>query len=352
LIQRFATVKSPLIVFLLIGIIFNIIFFNTNNFDSQRIYGHFFSADETASLVAVVDQVQVELELVMENLANNNVSLAQDHAIKAASLLSPKIMAEISEDQQIGRHLTIALKQLQNISSSSASQRQMASQLTNNINDWLDKATNARIVQEQTGDSSNILERGLDFLMGTSPGGGEPLDNGEDRNGSIQPLAFAELVDGILVNYGNAYGVRIDLTNMSNIVMIADKDNSSSMVMNDVITDHNNSRIDNRTVHTMNISKPMPDMDSEINSNYSLADISDYQSAEALSAKAMEIFNTKLKYMTTNTNYTVSFVSNLENGLTQLNTSIRNKASPTDIMKIVHSQIHPNLLLIFNLELR
>ena len=37
-------------------------------------------------------------------------------------------------------------------------------------------------------------------------------------------------------------------------------------------------------------------------------------------------------------------ITNLQNSVTQLNSSIRNKASPIDIMMIVHTQIHPNLL--------
>jgi hypothetical protein len=46
------------------------------------------------------------------------------------------------------------------------------------------------------------------------------------------------------------------------------------------------------------------------------------------------------------------FVSNLEEGLTQLNDLIKNKASPMDIMMIVQTQIHPILLEAFNLQLR
>jgi hypothetical protein len=50
-------------------------------------------------------------------------------------------------------------------------------------------------------------------------------------------LAFADLVDSVLVNYGNAYAVDFDMTNMSNMVMM--EGDSSSMAMdnpaNDVI---------------------------------------------------------------------------------------------------------------------
>jgi len=51
-------------------------------------------------------------------------------------------------------------------------------------------------------------------------------------------------------------------------------------------------------------------------------------------------------------NNKVVFVNNLEKGLVHLNNSIANKVSPIEIMMIVHTEIHPNLLEAFNLELR
>jgi hypothetical protein len=87
-----------------------------------------------------------------------------------------------------------------------------------------------------------------------------------------------------------------------------------------------------------------------MDNNYSLVNMTDYQSAQALAAKALEIFNTELRLIVP-TNET-GFVSNLDEGLTQLNDLIRNKASPMDIMMIVHTQIHPSLLEAFNLQLR
>ena len=74
---------DPLLVLLFIGIIFSIFFFSTtNNFINQKVYGHIFSTDETASFVAFANQLQIESELVQTNLANNNISLAQKHANK------------------------------------------------------------------------------------------------------------------------------------------------------------------------------------------------------------------------------------------------------------------------------
>ena len=100
----------------------------------------------------------------------------------------------------------------------------------------------------------------------------------------------------------------------------------------------------------MSSSSSSIDMDNKTDRDYSLVDITDYQSAQALATKAHKIFSTELKPMAPNNSST--FITNLENGLTDLNDSIQRKASPMDIMMIVHTQIHPNLLEAFNLGLR
>ena len=88
----------------------------------------------------------------------------------------------------------------------------------------------------------------------------------------------------------------------------------------------------------------------EMNRDYSLVNMSNYQSAQALSTKALEAYNTELKPIISGS--ATAFTTNLENALTQLNDAIRNKASPMDIMMIEHMQVHPNLLQTFGLGLQ
>jgi hypothetical protein len=341
------------LVLLVIGIIFCIVFSsNTNNFLIQRVYSHMFTTDETASFLAFADQLQVESELVQTNLVNNNLSLAQKHANKAAALLTPSIVVEIAEkNQKVADDLTSAVNDLQKISSSSEKQRQMVKQRVSDINSTLGEAVNLRIEQGQGGGSSNFLEKGIEFLRGIfGGGGGKEADDKVDRNETTQPLAFADLVDSILINYGNAYAVDFDMTNMSNMAKMGGN-SSSSMTMVGMADDGNNSNNSNMNMNSMNMSSStMMNMDSKTNRDYVLVDITDYQSAQALASKAQEIFNTKLKHMASGN--TSAFITNLENGLTQLSNSIRSKAYPMDIMMIVHTQIHPNLLEAFNLKLR
>lgn len=305
---------------ILLSIVLGSINMNNDNNSFLNAFGHTFSPNESASFLSFVDQIQVESELVRTNLANDSTSLAQEHAKKAGSLLTSNITAEIAEEnQRVANELTRAINDLQDIS---LSPQQVGSvdQLVNDIDGILGEAKSTRIEQADL------------------------------ENATIQALAFADLVNSILENYGNAYAVDFDMTNMSNMVMNGQDNNNMSTNGRD-----NDS---NKEMNSMNISTSSivvgkdvgggEGSESGINSS-SLANMTDFQSAQALAAKALEIFKVKLKPMAPN-NSSVS-LTNLENGLSKLNDSIRNKGSPMDIMMIVHTQIHPNILQAFSLRL-
>lgn len=350
MIQTF-TLKGKLVV-LLLGVFFNMMLFNTDNFYSIKLHGHLFTTNETATFVAILDQMQTELKLVVANLENNNVSLAQNHASKAASLLSPRILVEIAEDNPgLASDVRRAVIQLQNVTSSSESQQKSIRELVNDLNKRLEEDAMVRIAQLPPS-SSNFLEA-LKSLGSIFSGNNEELD----QDTKLQALAFANVIDGVLINYGNAYRVGFDMTNMSNMVMIGNNSSPGTMVMNNPATGNDSGTSNmNMNMQSMNTSSNTMNMmqhGSEMKTGYSLVNMSDYQSAQALATKAFEIFNTKLKLTTMNNNKNVTpFITNLENGLTNLNNLIGKKASPLDIMMIVHSEIHPNLLEAFELELR
>jgi hypothetical protein len=149
------------------------------------------------------------------------------------------------------------------------------------------------------------------------------------------------------------------MTNMSNMVMNGQSNNNmSTMTMSNMDTNGNDND-SNKEMNSMNMSSSSTvvgmdvgegeESESGINSSSSLVNLTDYQSAQALAAKALEIFNTELRPIAPNNSS--ALLTNLENGLTDLNASIRNKASSMDIMMIVHTQIHPNILQAFNLRM-
>ena len=296
---------------------------NTNHSNlhlTQTAYGHNFTPNESAPFLAFVEQLQTESELVQMNLANNNISLAQQHANNAVVLLTPNITREIAEqNQRVANDLTMAINDLQDIISSSSQQPQqqlLIDQLVSNIDAILCEVVTTRIEQEQR------------------------------DNATILALAFADLVDSILANYGNAYAVDFDMTNMSNMVMTGST--KDSLTMDNMIASEGNNNI--MSMESMDNSSTTKDGDEEISRNNSLVNVSNYQSAHALSNKALETYNTELKPIISGG--TTAFATNLENALTQLNDAIRNKSSPMDIMMIVHMQVHPNLLQTFGLGLQ
>ena len=330
------------------------LFTNIDDFYNAKVYGHQFTPNETATFVGIIGQMQAELGLVPANLANNNVSLAQNHANEAASLLTPRILVEIAEDNpRLAGDLRNAMIQLQSISSSSESQVKSVSQLVNDLNKRLGEDADVRMAQVQP-TSSNPLEGAMKVLGNLFGGSNTEV---KDQDTKLDALALANVIDGVLTNYGNAYHVGFDMTNMSNMVMIGNNNSPNSMVMNSPIAGNNSGTSNmNMNMQSMNASSnttTMTEQDIEMNMGYSLVNMSDYQSAQALAAKASEIFNTKVKDTTMSNNKNITaFVTNLDKGLTQLNDSISKKASPLDVMMIVHTQIHPNLLEAYNLQLR
>ena len=78
----------------------------------------------------------------------------------------------------------------------------------------------------------------------------------------------------VLINYGNAYRVGFDMTNMSNMVMIGNNSSPSSMVMNNPVSGNNSGTSNmNMNMHSMNTSSntmTMTEHGGEMNMGYSL----------------------------------------------------------------------------------
>lgn len=288
-------------------------------FNTHTILGHNFSPDESASFLALVNTLKAEAQMVQQNLATNNMSLASDHANKALALMTDDVNKEIAEkNQRLSDDLNTVLVLLKT-STESAHGNKTASDtdlLVNDIDDILDEIVTARIDPDQL------------------------------NNSTIQVLAVVELLDEVLRNYGDAFAVGYDMTNMS--MMTMDGNNNT------------NNSSENSSIHsmsTMNMgggdgsdNMSMEDMS---NSNDILINTTDYQTAQALAMKVQELFdnqimNSSLSEGSQTANQTIN---NVSAALEDLVTSIDGKASPMDIMTIVHTRIHPNLMTAFGLQL-
>jgi hypothetical protein len=143
------------------------------------------------------------------------------------------------------------------------------------------------------------------------------IDKDQLNNSTIQGLTLASDVNKILDGYMKAFATVSD----------------------------NRGGLNNTAVMKMNEDDVM---NKGMNSNdtMSLSDLGAYQRALALTDIVIKRFNNQI--------YDKGTISNLEplvNVLDLLKTSLLNKVPPSNIMTIVHGQIHPNLQTAFGLEL-
>jgi hypothetical protein len=265
-------------------------------------FAHNFSPDESAHFLTMVDIIKMESSLATNSTGNDNPSSAIKHAEYALNNYDSHTNKELSEkNERVANELNSTLHQLLDQVQSSSDKSQI-SQTVNSMNEILEEATSVRIDQDQL------------------------------NNSTIQALVFANLVNSALQSYGTAFNIGIDLTNMSN--MHAEEE--QSMENNSLPKEVNNHELKNVTNNTMNI----------VNS-------SSYESAVSFADYTLKKFNSKIKTsVTENNTETQNYVKKLEDGVIELNTSIKNKDSPMKVMEIVHTKIHPNLQILFNLKLK
>lgn len=273
-------------------------------------FGHNFSSNESAVFLALVDTMKAEAQLVQENLAHNNISLASEHADRTLSLLTDNVTKEIAErNQRLANDLKTDLITLKTSieSTSSNGTTDDINFLVSDIDGILDEIVTARIDPEQL------------------------------NNSTIQALRIVELIDKVLSNYGDAYAVGFDMTNMSMMMSGGGSSDGMQLMMSSM----------NMGTDNMSMGKNMS------TSEAVLSNVTDYQTAQVLAMKAQQLFNSQLM----NTSLAKGSVTedqsidNIAAALKELVTSIDNKASPMEIMTIVHTRLHPNLLTAYGLKL-
>ena len=155
------------------------------------------------------------------------------------------------------------------------------------------------------------------------------IDQNQLNNSTIQALVFANLVNSALQSYGTAFNIGIDLTNMS--TMHSEED---SVENNTLQKEDSNHELKNVTNNLLNI-----------------VNFSSYESAVSFADYTLKKFNSEIKTsITENDTETQNYLKKLEDGLLELNTAIKNKENPMEVMEIVHTKIHPNLQILFNLK--
>jgi hypothetical protein len=306
-------------------------------------FAHDFAPNESAQFLALMQFLESEVNLVNQNLQSNNSQLAEAHAVAAIDALTPAVIREIAErNERLANDLKTALDE----------QHQF---VLSNKNSTIDDSTLDLRMEE------------ISAIIGETVTA--RIDPDQFDNKTTQALSFANTVDRILKSYGDAYDVGFDLTDMSQManmgmhMMGNDTSSSSSGMGMHMMGNDTSSSSSGMGMHMMGNDTSssssgmgmhmmgMQDTMANTNDAYKgIANITGYQTAGALAERAIEIFRTELKPLVEGTDKT-NMTSNLEKALVELRDSIENKASPMDVMMIVHTKVHPNILTIFDLPL-
>jgi len=320
-------------------------------------YAHTFSTSESAEFLSLVDQIRAETALVTLNLQSNNVTLAQAHAQKAATLPDNLTITEIRErNNRIADSLVAGLEQLeQNLTSLAAEPQEpipqdrieIMNQSVASLNDVLAEAVTVRVESDQ------------------------------QDNATMWASVLADLVNVVLSDYGNATGASFDLTEMSNLAgmggMEMDQGNNMTMMMttDESMQMSDNSSGDNMTAMGTNFNSSTSNMTTTI------VDEAAYQSAQYLANNTLlQLFSDTLKPLTISTNETAdgsdtnttaitqegqetsspannvtSNIDELEADLMQLRDAINDKANPYEVMIAAHVKVHPLLMQIYGLTI-
>jgi len=267
----------------------------------ENSFAHNFSPDESAEFLTTVYKIKVESAIVANSSANNNQSSAISHAQYALNTYDSHTNNELSEkNERIATELNNTLNQLRDqVETSSITDKSQINQIVETINAILEEAISVRIDDDQL------------------------------NNSTIQALVFADIVNTALQSYGIAFDIGIDLTNMSN--------------MNTTTSSTGNNTIDNGHNNHEELQKTSEQM--------SIVNFSSYESALSFADYALKKFNSDIKTsIPENNTKTQNYLQQLENGLLEFNTAIKNHENPMKVMKIVHTKIHPNLQTLFTLK--
>jgi hypothetical protein len=348
-------------------------------------HAHIFSSDESASFLALVEQIKVESQL-----AASSGGTSQEHARHASVLLDADIAEEISErNSRIGTDLPAALKDLESLTSSLDPDEEAIKAKVVEIDDLLAEAISVRIDRQQL------------------------------RNATVNALSFALLVNSVLDHYSNAvlrastnatggisepveeastsgkYRVRASwsppeiMAGRANTYFLTFLDGTTGeqltgMIRYDfmfmpasdpeVMIIHRSGQTapggeGNQTFtfkdrhvesNIMRISGYGDDVDfpmtvlppysasSGNTTDGSIINLTEYQTAQALTDRIQELFEDLKMSVPANSTDTLDLV---EDGIMQLKLAIDEKASIEDVEVLVHGQIHSNLQQLFNLRI-
>ncbi|HKO40888.1 MAG TPA: hypothetical protein VJU85_06460, partial [Nitrososphaeraceae archaeon] len=244
---------------ILVAVATSLLLFGGSSISKNKIYGHNFAGDESASFLALMDQIQTEISLINTNLIDDNQSLAIDHLKQINALYTKNIKKEIAErNERIANEISSFINET-SIAIEKNNSNQDMSDSAKNFNDVLAEAISVRI------------------------------DPDAMTNATINALHFADLINSIDLSYANAVGTKpmnMSAMNMGNSSTMSHGNNTNNNTMPNMKMNHGDSMT--------SMSKHI-DNNPNTTDNITVYNMASYQTAKELTNNAIDLFNSTIK---------------------------------------------------------
>ena len=318
---------------------------------SHSAYAHNFVPTLAATFLTKINQIRVQTQLV-ENDIPLNLSLAKQHAEIASELFDNNTQNDLYYNAEgnnglaktISDDIPLALNNLQKavrtISTAAASNQSEQPQQQTTTSSSVIKE-----IKQMVNNINYILDKAIHVRIGTF----------DLTNSTVHALVLADITEKAYNDYSYAFGIKPIIFSGSSSPMMMNM--SSGMGMGTMMMGSS----PNSSSSTNSSAKNDLPMTKDNNDNSTVVNTTAYQQAQGLAMRAQQIFNNDLKptssvngpssSSSTNTTITTA-ITKIENSLIHLKNAIDGKAPTMDVMKIVHGEIHPTLLISYKLQLK
>lgn len=265
---------------------------------ANRAYAHTFQGGESAEFLTMVQVIEVQASLAVQNASDPEI--AAEHIEHAAEELDENTLDEIAErNERIANDLPASLEDLQ--AAIDAGETDLDARLTA-VSNLLGEAVSVRIERDQL------------------------------NNSTIQAVVVANLVNEALEHYGEAIGSDMNMTDMSAMNMGSGESDGSMEGMES--QSMNNSSMESGS---MGETEGPVEIVSEV----------DYQSSLAYAQRAQEKYE---EIKADAIEGTEDAVGKLDSAFPDFVSAIENKGTAMEVMRVAHLDIHPNLMVAYDLQ--
>lgn len=353
---------------------------------TQYAYAHKYTNDESASFLALIEQIQAEIDFIESNPKDENVI---KHAQLAAELLDDKTVKELSErNERVGTDLPSSLKDLRDVLDSSSGED--LPKKIKGINDLLEEAVFVRVEKQQINNATVnalsfalVVNSMLDHYYKAVPDKGD--DESLSRSSQLveitsggkykvtvswsPPTITAGKTNTFFIEFSDAESAE-KLSSIRYAFMFMPQSDPDVMIIHRAsqkTTDGNatqtftfkETRVGSNIlrISEINGSDEYVDFDIDVlppsktgdgeKAASGIASVTDYQSAQSLTNRIQVLFSE----LQQKTPMEISEVADLEKSVEKLKTTVDAKAPSSEVEIIVHAEIHPKLIDVYNLKM-